>query len=160
MKLIIFLLLSSCLSTTPVQENTEVVVEVPEQVKGDLFTVRSSLPLVHEILPVANCMENNEAFKAKVDPEIWKRMTAKRPIVLTTYSKRAFWGTSPVYAYTYLNHDEIYINTRYYRRSMPSLINTVFHELTHTAGYAHGKDDPIPWDIGRVAEIFAKECMK
>jgi len=122
------------------------------------------------ILPVANCVVALPEFKVEVEKMAWDKINVtgievyskikKAPSkILRTYYKKAFWGTNPVYAYTYLNHHEIYINRRYWNRKMPSLVNTSVHELTHAVGYAHGKHDPIPWDVGKIAERLASKCI-
>jgi hypothetical protein len=159
MKKLILLLLVSCSTQQPVEKPSEDV--------GEVFLLRSTLPKMQELLPLANCLIKLPEFKNEVEKlnypnlgisgqEIYNKMVMKKPVTLTTYYKRTF---RPVYAYTYLNHNEIYINTRYYNRSKESLLNTVMHEHTHTAGYAHGRHDPIPWDVGKIAEKVAKGCL-
>lgn len=147
----------------------------PTNVSESFFKVRSSLDLMHKIKDTANCVAQLQSLKKGIEAlkfpelnidgkEIYRLMMAQDGLVtLRTYQKYAYWvpfyGRRPVYAYTYVGHDEIHVNTLYYERPMPSLMNTVFHELSHVAKYEHGTHDPIPWKVGEVAEKVAHECM-
>lgn len=169
--LILLLLVASC-SNKVVKKPVEPPLEVEEPKKEyvEIFKVRSSLKKMNELLPLANCLINSKEFKEemhKVDQFgstgvggklVYDQMMSHKPVTLRTYSK---WHPfKPVFAYTYLNTKEIYINTRYYNRSWESLLNTVLHEHTHAIGWPHGSGDPIPWEVGKIAERTASACLE
>ena len=177
--LVVFIILASCstqkVAPTTSGKNPEPVVtevEKPEIIVKESFVLKADekYTKLYEIKPAANCVVNLPEFKIELEKlnwpkikitgiEVYSKIAQAPSKILRTYYKKAFWGTSPVYAYTYLNHHEIYFNRRYWNRTMPSLVNTSVHELTHAVGYAHGKHDPIPWDVGKLAERLAGKCI-
>lgn len=173
-KLLLLLLLASCATKTitpTVEPEKPVVVETPT-IQADIFTPRTELKNLVEATKVANCVIRDSHFKDALEStltfdyssengkSVYKKMISKKTTV-TTYYKRY---TSAL-AYTYLNGDEIYLNTKYTLREIASLVNTIIHEQTHAVGYTHGGNSPqgkglsVPYRVGELAELNTKWCL-
>lgn len=175
MKLLIGLLLLASCATKTITNSPEIPESTPPvviEIKEDIFTPKTSLKNLIEATKISNCVIRNEHFKKALESTltfdysnengkaVYKKMLSKKTTV-TTYYKRY---TSAL-AYTYLNGDEIYLNTKYTLREIASLVNTIIHEQTHAVGYTHGSNSPqgkglsVPYRVGELAELNTKWCL-
>jgi hypothetical protein len=178
--ILLLLVLVSCKSLVDAPSKGEAPTKIEQEEVTPLpalFKTSSNLEWVVRAAKVANCVWANgkyiEAIK-KIDKfdyssdngvNVVSKLSSKTCTV-RTYRTRNPW--SSVIATTYASDKEhLYLNTRMNGTISPvaRLVNTLYHECSHLAGYGHGDNSPegkensVPYFIGDVAEQFVAECM-
>lgn len=186
MKFLILFFLFSCataqkdapliqLDKDEIQASTEVI-SSPTHI---VFTTKSSLPWVHEVSRIANCVINNEDFLKevaaypkftytdKVGADVAKALREHAPIEVRTY--KTLNPRSKTNAYVLPSkRNEVYLNTRKYKNPTSRWVQTLVHESLHPE-FSHGNNDidkdteeklaSVNYVVGSIAEKYAEKCL-
>lgn len=168
---LLLFLITSCASidTTP-----PVTTRPPETQIA--FTSASNLDWVKELVKVANCVANNEAFIKEVAlfPDYDYTDDKSEVVALAVKNIKANVTTyktanpfSAAIATTYPTDTvNVYLNIRPKAnpRPMPDMVNTLFHEGLHLSGYKHGdnyangKENSVNYRVGTIAAKYSPAC--
>jgi hypothetical protein len=129
------------------------------------------------LLNVSQCITANDAFLKEVGnypkytfttltPKQVEESLRKTSVVatLSTYSPPWYNKKSNTIAYRNVGDSTIYFNIYRNPRAYEEMINTVIHEWTHIAGHDHGdsnwrgKEDSVPYRVGKIAEKYVGVC--
>jgi hypothetical protein len=171
MRVLILVLLASC-ATKTAPPPTVVTIERPRE---DKFYTHRSEQWVKDLVSVANCVMNLPEFWAEV--EVYPKFTftsddsklvSARLRHLPAHEVKLYMTKNPLssaIAYVVPSRPhEVNLNTRKHPREMSAMVATITHEYSHPE-YGHGdnspkgKEDSVPYAIGRIAQKHSSKCQ-
>lgn len=148
----------------------------PSPARSDVFRTASSIKLIQDSVRVANCVVRSEDFLQEISrfPKydfttlspgaVADAYRSIKPIQVSSYQTRNPF--SKVLATTYsTDRETLYINTRKFPRSLPSVVNTIIHEAGHLINFSHGnnssvgKENSVNYRVGSIAETHTQKCI-
>ena len=143
----------------------------------EAFVANSSLPWMHELVVVANCITNNKDFLAEVSQvesfthsdhtgkQVAESILQDKQAVARTYSKKFTRAA----AYRIPNTNKIYINTKKFSsKTRPYKVTpTLMHERMHLLDYKHKGNrrneynnlQSVPYVVGKISEKYVEVCL-
>lgn len=164
------ILLVSCSTVKKVPEVDEVI-EATAPIGA--YSTASKLPWVLDLVRVANCVKQKQAFYDEVTSTEFTRANGKTSkqiadeIRLASVKIETFSYWNPMSKMIAVNDqpDRVRLNSRKHPRAIEDMIETVYHEPTHNLGYFHNGNyntednrKTVPYMVGVIARKHIGDC--
>lgn len=167
------IVLASCSTVKKLPETVEVDKVIEAAAPTGAYSTKSTITWVVDLVRVANCVKQKQAFYDEVASAEFTRTNGKT-------SKQIADDTRLVYAkievFTYWNPmskmiaenaqpDRVRLNSRKHPRAIEDMIETLFHEPMHNLGYFHNGNynteenrKTVPYMVGAIARKHIGDC--
>lgn len=167
------IVLASCSTVKKFPELVEVDKVIEATAPIGAYSTKSTLPWVVDLVRVANCVKQKQAFYDEVTSTEFTRTNGKTSkqiadeIRLASVKIETFTYWNPMSKMIAVNAqpDRVRLNSRKHPRAIEDMIETVYHEPTHNLGYFHNGNyntednrKTVPYMVGSIARKHIGEC--